>query len=158
MTTKTVYKEHYFYPDPLSKSVANRTTRYRRKREREEERDIDDSAEKVDLGDCFEPSNNVLSGDGMFSSNAFMCGEQQRLVGAYNLQVSHALFPRSSSLLTSFGEQVEEHHEEDSTTETGHLLEDFFARFTEEIIDHSIPVEIPDCELLIVNELPPKLR
>lgn len=115
MAAKNVYKEYYFYLHPLSESVANRTMRYRRKREQ--------GLEQVELGlnlvgDCFEPSNdvsnvnNVLSGDGMFGSNDsndFVCGQQ--LIDAYgNLQPFPASSPSSVSPLASFVEQrVEEH-------------------------------------------------
>lgn len=62
MVEKRIYKEHFLYPNPLSESVASRTTRYRRKRERNEPENVTEANREAFIVDDLRNESGTMNG------------------------------------------------------------------------------------------------
>ena len=120
---KRVYNEHFLYPDPLSASVASRTTRYRRKRERCEQSETTAQAENDSVSDiCDNNIDNVEDVPDMPLTDI----QHRETESVYSVDSDH---------------NEPEDLDEPPVSESTYLLEEFYAPYTEEIIDYSMTDE-----------------
>ena len=154
MAGRRTYNEHLLYSDPFSKSVANRTTRFRRKRERNA-MVVNDIAPNGATENAIESCDMIYDATSSFQAD-FQSQEQTICSNHMNTMMEEveSVEQELQDTMTVHGESMESQRsyytdtelqenseQEELFTETAYLLGDFYAFHSEEVLDSAAPEE-----------------